>query len=99
MKRPRKRTLQTALGCALIALIVFTAFQAMLLQGNLEYLELKVHDLWVRLQPGDRRISKNIVVVVIKENEVRNQEYPLRDAPLLELLSSIRAQKPLAMGV
>src|SRR5438045_4058265 len=71
MKRPRKRTLQTCLGCAVIALIVFAAFEGMLLHGNLEYLELKSHDLWVNLQPGDKRMSKDIVVVVIKEDEVR----------------------------
>lgn len=101
MKRPRKRTLLTALGCALIALGVFAAFYGMLLHGNLEYLELKAHDLWVNVQPRDSRMSKDIVVVVIKEDEVRRmkQEYPLRDAPLLDLLNGIQGQKPLAIGL
>ena len=101
MKRPRKRTLQTCLGCAVIALIVFAAFEGMLLHGNLEYLELKSHDLWVNLQPGDKRMSKDIVVVAIKEDEVRamDQEYPIRDEKLLELLRGIQTQKPLAIGL
>src|SRR4051794_25598150 len=101
MKRPRKRTLLTAVGCALIALGVFAVFYGMLLHGNLEYLELKAHDLWANLQPRDSRMSKDIVVVVIKEDEVRRmqQEYPLRDAPLLDLLQGIQGQKPLAIGL
>src|SRR5256885_11710507 len=101
MKMPRKRTLQTCLGCALIALIVFAGFARMAANGNLEYFELKAHDLWVNLQVGDSRMSDKIVVVMINEREVQemDQEYPVRDEKFLDLLRKIQQQKPLAVGV
>src|SRR4051794_23795547 len=101
IKLPRKRTLLTTAGCLLIGISVFALFEALTVFCVMESLELKAHDLWVRSQPRDQRMTDKIAVVVIKEDEVRalNEEYPLRDKALLKLLSKLQESKPAAMAV
>ncbi|MDY7020025.1 MAG: EAL domain-containing protein [Cyanobacteriota bacterium] len=76
------------------------AFIVIILQqsGGLQYPELRLFDLLMRLQPK-QKTDPRLLVVTITEADLKAQGWPLSDETLAEILAQLQQHQPIAIGI
>lgn len=82
------------LGCA-----VFMLVAGIWLAGILQSSELWMYDRLVAWRAGAGTQDPRIALVLLKEEDIRKYDYPLRDSKLAALLQAIEQDHPRAVGL
>ena len=83
----------------LIGLVVFVMVGLLWQWGVFEIPELWVYDSFVHGRADPRAGDPRIVVVLLKEDDIRKLDYPLRDHVLAEVLEKIESGNPAVIGL
>jgi adenylate cyclase len=97
----RARLLSLSDWVAIPAIAALVLVPLLVLRGSrgLERLELGAHDRFVRLLHEDARPDPRIVLVRIREADIRQYGQPLSDELLARALRSLQEHEPRAIGV
>ncbi len=87
------------ISLAALALLAFAVTLLMRSTGQLESLELKAYDSYLRLAGGQSEAREPIVMVEYTERDEAAFGYPLPDDILGRLLEQLAADKPIAIGL
>ena len=84
----------------LVCLAVFGSLSYMRSEGHLQFLNLTVYDLFLRLLPRENIPNPYIVLVQVTENDINTLgEWPLSDQTLSRSLQVLKTQQPRAIGL
>ena len=84
---------------SLIGLGVFILVTGLWIAGWFQSAELWIYDQLVVWEAGEGKPDSRITLVLLTEDDIRKNDYPLRDSLLAQLLEIIEQEKPRAIGL
>lgn len=88
-----------ALVSALLGGLVLVAVVGLWRFGKLQFLELKLYDLALRLQTKAPTEDSRVTIIGVNDRDVIKYGWPLNDSRLAKLLTRLEASGPRAIGV
>jgi adenylate cyclase len=86
-------------GALVLGGFVFAAVMAMRLAGLLQAFELNTHDWFLRLRSFATAGENRIVLIRIREEDIRRFGHPLSDELLTRVLTNLMRAEPRAVGI